>query len=360
MGESSLAAPRLHSLTSLRFFAAAFVVVHHTLGPDGIPIVDLGYVGVTFFFVLSGFVLTWAGSADRGALVSYRNRFARVYPLNLATLIAAALLPVAMVQTPATFIQNLTMTQAWTPDGAHSFNWVSWSISVEAFFYLLFPLAVLLMRRVPTWGLFALAGLGIISQFGATFIIARAAPGAASFLTYDFPPFRLPEFLIGIALALVMQRGWKPSKLVAIGFAAVSAAGAAAVLYVSLTGHVTVRSYVSCALLPLIVLALYAAVARDLSGKAKFLSLPALRRLGDWSFALYMTHMIVLRVIGWAAGADQTGYLPAWSAIPVLLACIAISAAASEFIEKPLERILRAPKYRARLSDEDEALAVTR
>lgn len=55
MGDSQGAvAPRLNALTSLRFFAATFVVIHHTIGPGGTPLVDLGFLGVTFFFVLLG------------------------------------------------------------------------------------------------------------------------------------------------------------------------------------------------------------------------------------------------------------------------------------------------------------------
>ena len=55
---------RLDALTGLRFWFAFLVVVHHSLqhwfGDRVYPVADFGYIGVDFFFVLSGFVLTWS------------------------------------------------------------------------------------------------------------------------------------------------------------------------------------------------------------------------------------------------------------------------------------------------------------
>lgn len=134
-------------------------MLHHTFGPDGILILHTGYLGVTFFFVLSGFVLTWSGSTRNGVGAFYRNRFARIWPLQIVTLLVAAVLPYGSSDNWGTFAQNVLLAQAWTYEGAHSFNWVSWSISDEAFFYQLFPLALLLIVRMRRTGLLMTAVL---------------------------------------------------------------------------------------------------------------------------------------------------------------------------------------------------------
>lgn len=80
---------RLDSLTQLRFVCAAAVLLGHTVGnflPDtpANRITTHGYVGVTFFFVLSGFVLTWTWR-DGSRAAFWRRRAARILPLHLAT-----------------------------------------------------------------------------------------------------------------------------------------------------------------------------------------------------------------------------------------------------------------------------------
>lgn len=342
MGDNILRAPRLHSLTSLRFFAAAFVVVHHSLGPDDVPIVDLGFLGVTFFFVLSGFVLMWAGSDKHGAKVFYQNRFASIYPLHLATLLVAIALPFSMTTTNGwTFLQNILLLQAWTPDGAHSFNWVSWSISAEAFFYLLFPLAAGLLRSqsvriltvvaVSAWVIPTMGGLGL----------RVLAPGMADFLTYDFPVYRFGEFVVGICLAVLVKRAYVPPKNGARIVVVAAAFGLLLILAGDFLRPVP-RGLYSAAFLPVVVLAIWLVVQRELAGRAKALTHPLLVRLGDWSFALYMVHMIVIRLVCAAVGADSPGYLPWWAAVPVLILSVALAALAYTLIEAPLERKLRA------------------
>jgi hypothetical protein len=91
---------KIHALTSLRFFAAFYVVLFHT-----VPLVfgdrmqatltqraiSLGYVSVSFFFLLSGYILAMVYLRS-GRPIDKRNfssaRFARVYPLFLVTLLA--------------------------------------------------------------------------------------------------------------------------------------------------------------------------------------------------------------------------------------------------------------------------------
>jgi len=139
----------LPALTSLRFFAAALIVFGHGASKAyfdyALPVFDVRQA-VSFFFVLSGFILThvyrhahgWA--AWRGFAAA---RFARIWPVHAVT----ALLAIATVAPPdgvhpvlLTSV-NLLLGQAAVPLATwhYSLNAVAWSISAEAFFYIAFP-----------------------------------------------------------------------------------------------------------------------------------------------------------------------------------------------------------------------------
>ena len=212
-------AARLDSLTGLRFAAALFVVVHHAesfelaeLGPAD-RLAEVGYVGVEFFFVLSGFVLAWVLRPDDRARSFYRRRFARVYPLHLAFLIpgaillAAGLIEVSAISTALT----VPLLQAWSPPHTAidaSLNAPDWSLSCEAFFYLCFPLLGALLARRTSHRLYAVAA-GTVAAMVAAYLLSRLPSfvDQAWWLVYTFPAYRIGEFVLGIVLALLVARG---------------------------------------------------------------------------------------------------------------------------------------------------------
>src|SRR5216684_4890803 len=93
------ARPRLPALTSLRFFAAFHVVIFHFqamqifIGPVWFQkLSSIGYVGVSFFFVLSGFILVYTYAGRPMILKNFwRARFARIYPAYAFSLLVTAL-----------------------------------------------------------------------------------------------------------------------------------------------------------------------------------------------------------------------------------------------------------------------------
>lgn len=152
---------KLPSLTSLRFVAAATVVLFHTYAAFGIAGRRWevgGLQAVSFFFLLSGFINyhvypTLDSWKSRGRFLL--ARFARIYPAHLASL---ALLFVLVpwlgehaLNQPLVLAAHLTLLQSWLPQSRYCFalNNPAWSISTEAFFYACFPLLVLSWRR--TW-----------------------------------------------------------------------------------------------------------------------------------------------------------------------------------------------------------------
>ncbi len=182
---------QLRPLTSIRFLFALLVVVFHgqdTLkqgGFDNWPVVvraviSHGYIGVSFFFVLSGFILAYAyrrklNDGGGGSVDFWCARFARIYPAYLAAFIV--FLPIAVYSTlisndfPAAYITALlqiTLLQSWIPYAALQWNGPAWSLSVEALFYAMFPLLFLKARSMSTKKLLGIAGFSyLVSQIDA-------------------------------------------------------------------------------------------------------------------------------------------------------------------------------------------------
>jgi len=172
---ATLAPPTLRALTGLRFVAAFHVLLLHTaLGfVQGAPpfvanVVRAGTASVSLFFVLSGFILAYQYLDVGGTRPLDRRQFwwarvARIYPVYLFALLfalpyffawAAATLesesPWASAKIAVTLVANLTLTQGWIPQTVGPMNPPGWSLSVEAFCYLLFPFAAARVVRLTT------------------------------------------------------------------------------------------------------------------------------------------------------------------------------------------------------------------
>ncbi len=150
----------LKPLTSLRFFLASVIVLAH--GSEsfsclkGVASHVIFGQAVTFFFVLSGFILAYVYqniSGLKAHIKFFIARFARIWPAHLATLLLLVfLLPEVFKVRSAdwpVFLSNLFLVHAWWPQWRvfFSYNATSWSISTEAFFYLFFPLLLFGMNR---------------------------------------------------------------------------------------------------------------------------------------------------------------------------------------------------------------------
>ena len=203
------------SLTTLRGLAALCVVLFHmrdhirttTLPEQRVvePFLVSGMMAVPLFFVLSGYVLGLSyldklAKPSSGSLARFlAMRLGRVYPVHLAMIVAYAIVFLRHASWPPSFskaslIANLTLTQAWTRDGALSWNFPAWSISSEWFAYLIFPIAALVLAR--------------LSKRGVTVLGACAL--ALSVWVYTFAPLYpylvhvVPTFIGGVALSVLV------------------------------------------------------------------------------------------------------------------------------------------------------------
>jgi peptidoglycan/LPS O-acetylase OafA/YrhL len=212
-------------LTTLRFVAAALVVVNHMARWDlGLTrdAIEPHYVrtGMSFFFILSGFILAhvypeFPSWTERGRF--FRARFARIWPAHAAGFLVCVLIP-HFAELPLRpwlgGLLNLDMLHAWIPLKEYntSFNGPSWSISTEFGLYLFFPLLIYQWRRTWHWKLLATLGvaLGLVvfCNLRSPYIDRDVAPG----LLYYNPLSRLFEFAVGIATYQLCRR-WQHVRL---------------------------------------------------------------------------------------------------------------------------------------------------
>jgi peptidoglycan/LPS O-acetylase OafA/YrhL len=216
----------LKPLTSLRFYAAMWVVLFHYwphLVVSGTPpLIAKGYLGVECFFILSGFILCHvylpafeAGRFNYGDFLW--ARIARIYPLHLATLIgvglmAAAALSVGVQIDPnvlswASLPANLALVQAWGLAPTAGWNHPSWSISAEWFAYLSFPAFALVAVALRKRSLIAVAAT-LVLMAGLYAGFERITGESLTRATIAWGALRIvPCFSLGCALFLTCRKG---------------------------------------------------------------------------------------------------------------------------------------------------------
>ena len=208
----------IYPLTSLRFLAAAWVLVFHVRPFDPFfarpfirPLLDAGWLGVSIFFVLSGFILSY-NYLDRGVMDSvqsfWMSRFARIYPVYALGLILSApfvIRDVLQRHIPAAVLFAAPLLlQAWSPRLKLLWNAPGWTLSSEAFFYLVFPATAFWINRVRSNFWLTTGGLWLISliAFITQCIVGQKTPNIAEQLLIASPIGALPTFLIGVAIGI--------------------------------------------------------------------------------------------------------------------------------------------------------------
>jgi peptidoglycan/LPS O-acetylase OafA/YrhL len=349
---------RLPSLTGMRFCAAFLVFLCHSsvqgfFADTGLQgtlqtlFVRAGWAGVQFFFILSGFVLTWSSRPGDTVTAFWRRRAVKLVPNNVVTCVLALVLILAAGQalTAQAAIPNFFMVQSWVPNFTvfNGLNPPSWSLCCEALFYALFPLLVRLVNRIPPrllwWAAGGLLAFILIMPLVATVLPAHPLLGITPptsfprfWLVYAFPVTRVADFTIGIVLARIVITGkWiriglLPATLIAVACYALTVV--APVLY-STVATMTVG----------LALLIGAGATADITGLPSPLRGRRMLWLGEISFAFYMVHMLVL-IYGHLAIGNGAYSVPVAIAVDAGLFVVALGCAALlyTFVERPAMR----------------------
>ncbi|MEZ2190248.1 acyltransferase family protein [Corynebacterium sp. CCM 9204] len=348
--------PNLPSLTGARWWAAAAVFVLHAL--VFLPVypfqtgelfatihryvpMQLGSAGVTFFFILSGFLIYWSNSGVRGAgeiLYYCRRRVTKIYPMHLlsmllfiaasATVTSSGVKLAMDLSRPELWLPNALLIHTWNPDWAvlGGMNVPSWSLGAEMLFYLSFPFLVPLVNRVSGRGNWIALAVLFLASFAAIFLIHTYAGGTKStenffvprlwpdtsvspvadvhadpvwfaqteipvdqtyWLSYYFPLTRLVEFYFGVFAAKLV---WEKR------FTNVSITWALMLLAFSYgaTWFVPVAFKMSVIMSVPMTIVVATLAVRDMKGISKGIGGPRMVLLGNISFAFYMVQFPVM------------------------------------------------------------------
>lgn len=357
---------RLDSLTGLRALAAFLVFGFHTFaaGIFGSHAINTlmshslseGVVGVTFFFILSGFVLTWSSRPGDTVTGFWRRRAAKIVPNHVVTwVVAFAFLSLTGLTLTGSFtkfgtdsLPSLFLIQSWFPRGGvfFSMNIPAWSLACEAFFYFMFPLLIVPVRRLSARWLWVVAGALITAVWfmpviadsafhDGTLVPTLPVTQDRMWFVYTLPPVRMLEFVLGMVLALIVKSGRWPR--VPMGIIALLALGA----YIGSSWLPYLFGLSAGAVIPLALL-IPAAAAGDAAGRRSVWSSRPLVWLGNVSFGFYMCHQLVIRWVHYGFGATRSfGTGPAIG-ITVLNLAVALLCATFLYyvVEMPMLRLL--------------------
>ena len=252
------------------------------------------------------------------------------------------------------------LLQAWVPalPFLNGINGPSWSLSCEAFFYALMPAVhrSLTRRSSRSLALICLVALAIAALVAA-FLRILVGGDLVALCLHMNPIYRLCEFIVGIALALLLRRGRLPRVQMPLAASAVLAAfGCLSVLNIAITRDVGVfanlpfnslpTDIASVLISPLCGLLIVAAAQADLDERPSHLRSRVMTQLGTWSFSLYMTHMLVIMAVRPLLPANLPTVASVSLALALISGSVAVSWVAYRVVEHPLERLLRAPRPR--------------
>ena len=350
----------LNALTGLRCFAALNIVFFHFSNPDWFgflaPVINAGYASVSYFILLSGFVMAYNYSARARAGEMdikrfYKMRFTRLYPIYLLSLILAwRVLPQEWISHSHTMfwtgmILSPLLLQGWVPEIATFLNTPAWTMSAESFYYVIFPWMARwkkpenMRRRL---GLLLLVWM--IGLVPGTLYILYNPDGLPHVDRFSYGPWlqalkftplpHLASFTFGVLLAGLDEVIPRPAHLR---------------LFLGIFGFLAIFAILSSGRMPYpllhdgLLMPLFGCIILGLAGEnplAYALGVKPLVFVGEASYCLYLLHFNMWNLIHDTHVLEHVGLsrFDPWISYFLL---IVMALLALHFVEKPAQRVLR-------------------
>lgn len=330
-------------IDGLRCVAVTLVLLYHV----GMPGFSGGFIGVDLFFVISGFLITRILSRIQlnrsGILHFYASRFRRIGPTYLAAVATIGVvasfvfLPIHLemllpgLVSCIGFVSNIVFYRAtsyFSPDLLYNPLLHTWSLAVEWQFYMLYPFAFIVCRRMKLSDLTTLALMAVTSFALSVALLAFYKLEAAFYLL----PGRMWEFAVGGLLALAPARTLPPAVSRVLAAAAVGAIAFCTVHY-----DVSTLFPGAAALVPCIATAILVREGVRPGILHSLLTRKPVRLLGQASYSIYLWHwpIIVFLNYGFVHFSD---YPFVYRAVTIVLLSLACGLASWRFIELPFRR----------------------
>ena len=350
---------RLDQLTVTRFWALLLVIFYHGGGgiytnwidhPWAVAILGSAPTAVSYLYILSGFVmsLVYYRPAEKFDIASYWTaRFVRIYPLYILSFILVCyfyLDYIARIK-PQKVLANVFVLQAWWPPYAQSFNYASWSMTVEFFFYAVFPFFTLWAYRQSTRKLiWASLILWFVTQLIHFVLWIGYFPVWQEFIVYN-PIFHLNSFIVGVVggIWFVRQRtGQAPGQGLNLSLIAGS--------LLLIAGYVILSNIhprlpndlqpMSGLLAPFFILFIVT-LALDRTRLSTVLGHPWLATLGETAFALYILHVPVIWIYERALFSSNVADPDFILSVTYLPLMISVGLISYFFIDPPMRNWLK-------------------
>lgn len=338
-------------LTSLRMFFALFVFLSHLAFLKETnyanifnSIFDEGFLGVSFFFILSGFILAYnykekflIGNISKREF--YISRLARIYPVHIATTALVFLLTFAQSGKGWEYlIQHVFLIQSFftSEEIYFSLNSPSWSISDEMFFYLLFPFAFLISEKIRSY-------IFILYLIGILILNIQLDKNQDHYWLYISPYIRFSDFLLGIILFDIFEKvkvGYSKIKQPIVIFEL----GAILLFILFFVFHNKIdisyrySIYYWVPMAAIILIFALSHVAQKKSIITQFLSNKYMVLAGEISFSFYLLHVLEIQILNYIRKIFSLNMDLMLFSFFIFIVTLIASFLMYKFIEKPLNK----------------------
>jgi peptidoglycan/LPS O-acetylase OafA/YrhL len=295
---------KIPQLNFIRFVLSSALVIFHfglTIYPFDQPVLNALFrsanLGVSIFFVLSGFVLVITyHDEEKGTILNkeqyWVNRLARIYPVYLLSMVLcfiSILLANPEAIRPLPVLLSMLLLQAWIPPFPLYMNGLAWALSVQVFFYVIFPFVLPVLARLSTSRLIKVVfAFWAISLFVHVLLIETIYGGGLSYahdVIFYNPLMHVNSFIVGIGGGLMLQRMPAGGNSYVPGLCMLLS-GACLAAFV-LVPNPVIRFGHNGLLAPLGMLFIFG-LARDRSALSSVLTTKPVMLLGDLSYGIFI------------------------------------------------------------------------